>query len=172
MSEEQNFAEQFKALSDERLLEVIESKSLYTEAALEAANAEVDKRGGVNTLKQSVEQKSFHDEIKQKSTVLSSVLRFLSKTISSLNPDKEKFDKYPSLYWVTKIIRLIVVILAAIGIIMILSIVFNTLRFSPHHIMMSTLILFYLVLASTILLAVSEGLLVLMDIEKNTRREK
>lgn len=170
MNEKQKFAEQFEKVSDEKLLEVIESESLYTEAALEAAKAEADKRGGVDVLKQRIDQKSLHEDIKQKSTVLFSVLHFLSTTISSLNPQKEKFEKYPSLYWVVKIVRLIVVILATIAVIMVISIVFNVLRFSPHHIMMSTLILFYLVLASTILLAISEGLLVLIDIEKNTRR--
>ena len=168
MNNETNFAEQFADISDEKLLEMFESDSLYTREAMNAAHEEANKRGGLEALKIRVGEQA-NEKATPKPSLFSSILHAIKNTLSSLKPDRTRFERYPALYVLSLFLRVVVLVFALIAAILVVSILINLFLLRLTDIMVNLMVLFYLALASAILLAISEGFLLLVDIEKNTR---
>jgi hypothetical protein len=153
-----------QSLTDEKLLALLEeSTNVYTEAAINIAQEEAQRRGGLESIKQRINQ------IQEKSH-LASACSFLVHFFSSLVPQKERYERYPLIYVIATILRVLALFLAAVGVITIVILIFNILigRFETGIVLLLSLL--YIGIAWVILLAISEILQILVDIEKNTRQ--
>jgi hypothetical protein len=163
-----------QSLTDEKLLALLEeSTKVYTAAAINIAQEEAQRRGGLESIKQRISQiqenENEEQEIQKKSH-LASVYSFLVHFFSSLVPPKKRYERYPLIYVIATILRVLALFLAAVGVITIVILIFNILigRFETGIVLLLSLL--YIGIAWVILLAISEILQILVDIEKNTRQ--
>ncbi|MCH8127831.1 hypothetical protein IIC38_18055 [candidate division KSB1 bacterium] len=162
------------SLSDEKLLEVLEESTQdYTEPAINIAKEEAKRRGGLEYIKQRLDQirkKQLDGQKQQEQSQTPSGRRSFLRLFYSLLPKKERFANYPRLYVITTIFRTLAFLTAVIGVLGIMSSIFNTLTGSFEMGIVLLFPLLYLGIAFVTFFTISEVLQLLVDIEKNTRQ--
>lgn len=172
MDNTETFKNHIYSLSDQDLLVMIEGKSQdYTEQAMKFTEEEVNRRGGMEALKNRVEihGKSQQDKKKENKQSQDSIYRKILTFFTSLIPKKNRYENYPTLHIISVVFRFMALITAVVGVSSILMAIFNLLTGSLNIGIVSLYFFLYISIVSVVLFSISEVLQVLVDIERNTR---
>jgi hypothetical protein len=171
MSEDQlKLVERMTRLSEAELMDMLERTAEYRPEFIQAANTEVANRGGIEALRQRVAEKAEPNEVGQNQAGQSSPrMQSFVGMWPPLIPDRARFGNYPVLRFIAGVFRVLALLAAVVLLVGILFGVYGAFFSSGSVALPMFFLAVYLAVAAIGLLAVSEVMCILVDIERNTR---
>ena len=162
--------ERMSRLSGAELVDMFEKAADYRDEFIQAAREEIEKRGGIEVLRQRVVHEREQEKAVQPAHRRKRAAKKRIVDVSRLIPEKERFDNYPILRLLVGVFRSLAVLAAIFLFIGILAAFYGMLTSGSWALFSMLVLVVYMAVTAVGFLTLSEVTCILVDIERNVRR--